>query len=380
MVRPPPLQLQYNNYPGLVVHHEPHYKKPFEKFGTRLYEINFRKLVIVGELALNRHWYLSLDAKFQSCSATAMNAFRCILAAHIAFEDRGVDRKQQLFHLSNVSTTLGVLYIVVACIELFGMISVTWEKLFLIRIYTYLAFVSALLVTMAGTIGALSYFLFADDLVRECIALTSDKASATKALFKDKPWPVTASHVPADAITQKCLDAWSAESWTQVISAFMFFLLPSALYLLIAYTYYCQMTDPEHPDNLCVYRPVPSAIRLEDAASAARASARRVPTSSRMRRAPEARSHVHAVKYLHGASRLDSNSGRQGLGARAGHAPTPQFVLGTSSTVSYTSPGPPSYSVSHEHQVVYEPYSDGVYPSSNLRVAYSNPPSKGDHR
>lgn len=79
------------------------------------------------------------------------------------------------------------------------------------------------------------------------------------------------STFPTSVLNQKltffrpeCLFAWSDDSISQIISTFLFYLLPATLYFILAYTYYRQTTDPSHPANLCTHSVTRgSAIRMQ---------------------------------------------------------------------------------------------------------------------
>jgi hypothetical protein len=55
---------------------------------------------------------------------------------------------------------------------------------------------------------------------------------------------LTGSHPPSLQTT--CLQTWEHESWSIILSSFLFYMFPSSLYYLVAYTYYRQVTDPGH--------------------------------------------------------------------------------------------------------------------------------------
>ncbi|KAJ6588264.1 hypothetical protein B0H19DRAFT_1247954 [Mycena capillaripes] len=114
----------------------------------------------------------------------------------------------------------------------------------LIRIYAYLASLSAILVTL-------------DDLKKECVALAAAGWLGSKSTFVHPPF---LSRFLTTALSEDAQILWSAESVSQVVSSALFYILPSAVYCVVAYVYHRQTADPTHPANLASQG---SAIRLE---------------------------------------------------------------------------------------------------------------------
>ncbi|KAJ7507138.1 hypothetical protein B0H11DRAFT_192491 [Mycena galericulata] len=186
MPRPPPLQLQFDNmFPGMV-----------KSLLTGAYQSNWRMLVL--------------------CLAT-INALRLFFSASGAIDDLKVDLAQNNPALAGVSRTLATIYTIACGIELFGAAGAFLQRRVLIRAYAYLAFLSAALITGAGVVTTAAYFTFADELLRECVALATAGQLGSKSLFRGDPWPSTALS-SSDAQTQ-CLDVWASESVSQVVSA-----------------------------------------------------------------------------------------------------------------------------------------------------------------
>lgn len=198
------------------------------KLCTQLYQANWRNIVI---------------------AVAAINALRFFFSASNALDDVTLDNLHRVPKLARVSSALGAIYIITAVIQAFGVVSALMQRLFLIRIYTHLSFLSALLITTAGFVSAVSYFLLADDLIHECITLSIIGSHRTKSLFRGKLWK---SALPSIKTAQDhCLHAYTNTSPTLPMTLLLFSFLPSVLFFLLAYTYYKQTTDPSHPANLC---------------------------------------------------------------------------------------------------------------------------------
>ncbi|KAJ7857049.1 hypothetical protein B0H13DRAFT_1160429 [Mycena leptocephala] len=234
MPRPPPLQLQFDNmFPGLIVRP----RMQMQSLITGAYQSNWRMLVLC---------------------LTTVNALRFYLSATGAIADLNVDIAQNNPQLASVSRTLVIIYTLTCGIELFGAFSAFIQRRALIRIYAYLAFLSAALVIGAGVVTTAAYFTFADELIKECVALATAGQLGTKSIFRGDPWPTIP--LSSEDAQIKCLTVWSSESVSQVIYSAVLYLLPSAFYWFVAYVYYRQTTDPTHPANLASRG---SAIRLE---------------------------------------------------------------------------------------------------------------------
>ncbi|KIJ94090.1 hypothetical protein K443DRAFT_111023 [Laccaria amethystina LaAM-08-1] len=233
MTRPPPLNLKRidNRFgPPAAVPYLP--RQPKQKkttFFAVLYKANWRNIII---------------------ALAGLNALRFALAAHNAIQDAVVDDNQHIPQLATISIALGVMYILSTVIEIFGVISVSMKRLPLIRVYTCLAFLASVFVTVAGVLEAVSYFVFAEDLMYECVALAITGQSYQKSTFRGRPWPGSIYAIGRREAQRQCISAWINESWTQIANCFLFAFIPAVIYFIMAYTYYRQTTDPTHVGNL----------------------------------------------------------------------------------------------------------------------------------
>ncbi|KAJ6613611.1 hypothetical protein B0H10DRAFT_218547 [Mycena sp. CBHHK59/15] len=256
MPRPPPLQLHFDNmFPGMV---RP--RMQAMSLITGVYQTNWRILVMCITTINSLRFFLSAV-----CSSLYLSPVSLIYGVQMgAMDDLQVDLAQNNSALASISRTLAAMYTLACGIELFGALSVFTQRQTLLRIYAYLAFISAMLVTGVGVVTTAAWFTFADDLVRECVSLAMAGQLSSKSIFRGDQWPTTA--LSSDDSQTQCLDIWASESVSQVLSAALFYLLPSALFCLIAYIYYRQTTDPTHPTN---FKGRGSAIRLEARGSGA---------------------------------------------------------------------------------------------------------------
>jgi hypothetical protein len=227
MIRPAPLQLKLDNrFPYQI-------KTPSQpkskSFVSKLYIASWKNPVI---------------------AVAGLNGLRYAFAAHNAIQDAIVDDEEDADNLLMVSLTLGVMYLFAFFIEIYGITAVSMQRLSLIRVYLYLAFLASLLVIGAGITRGVSYFSFAEELVLECVSLAVDGRAYERSTFRSPPWPGSVFAIEENFARKQCVYAWVHQSWSQVASVFIFAFLPSALYYFMVFTYYQQTTDPKHSANL----------------------------------------------------------------------------------------------------------------------------------
>jgi hypothetical protein len=248
LTRPPPLQLQLDNTcPGLrpAPKHQPEPEpqpglfSQITVFVAQVYQANWRNLVI---------------------AVAAINALRFLISALTAFQDVTFDHAHNVPKLAQSSFALGALYLVTAVIQTFGALSAVLQRLTLIRVYVHLSFVSALLITAAGFVNGLEYFLLAEEIISECVALSVSGSWISKSIFRGK---LRHGQIPSINVAQEqCLTAWSRGSLSQVVAVFAFSLIPAIAFFLLAYAYYRQTTDPAHPASIAVTH-AGDALRIE---------------------------------------------------------------------------------------------------------------------
>jgi len=233
LTRPPPLQLQFDNTLGPPVRQQQQQQRQVPQqnslraFFGQVYQTNWRNFII---------------------AVTAINALRFFVTASNKFQDASTDDSRHASKLASVSVALGAMYIITALIETFGVLSAWMQRLGLIRVYAHLAFISTLLITCAGAVRGISYFVFADDLVHQCVVLAIRGKLHSRMVFGGNPW--TKTILPLRAAHKQCLGTWSDQATSQVLSIFVFSLIPAVAYFFLAYTYYRQAADPNHPASL----------------------------------------------------------------------------------------------------------------------------------
>jgi len=224
MFRPPALQLKFDNrFPFPVK--SPKLSKPTASFVSQLYKANWKNPII---------------------AVAGLNTLRYVFAAHNAFQDAAVDNSEESDNLFLVSLALGAMYIIASVIEIYGVVSVSMQRLNMIRIYLYFALVACVMVVSAGVLNGISYFTFADELMLECVSLATEGRGYQKSLFRDRPWPVSVFPLAVYEARKQCVYAWVHQSWFQVSSVFLFSVFPAMIYFGLVYTYYRQTVNRNH--------------------------------------------------------------------------------------------------------------------------------------
>jgi len=145
-----------------------------------------------------------------------------------------------------VSLALGAMYIIASVIEIYGVISISMQRLNMIRIYLYFSLLACVMVLSAGILRGISYFTFAEELVLECVSLAIEGRGYQKSLLHGRPWPVSAFPLMEHDAHKQCVYAWVNQSWYQVLSVFLFCVFPALIYLGLVYAYYQQTVSRNH--------------------------------------------------------------------------------------------------------------------------------------
>lgn len=237
--RPPPLRLHIDNMlPNLGL---PAYTT--NSFFSRVYAADWRNTIL---------------------ALSILNMMTSFFWAQVSFEDEVVDAQAALPNLAYISFVLGVIYSIICMIEIIGIFSVSIRHLMLIRLYFHLSFMTAVLTFVAGTMSTVAYFVFADDVIQECIWLASLGQLESKSTFRARAWKLVAP-IPVEDAEKHCTATYELTSPTPILAMFLFYVIPATIYYLMVYTYYCQTTDLSHPANLLQFQGKGrrSAIQME---------------------------------------------------------------------------------------------------------------------
>jgi hypothetical protein len=223
MLRPPPLQLKLDNrfpYPLKT----PKLSKT-SSFVSQLYKANWKNPII---------------------AVAGLNALRFAFATYNALQDAAIDDMEEAENLTMVSIALGAMYMISSVIEIYGVVSVSMQRLSMIRVYLYLTLLVCLLIIGAGVLNGVAYFTFAEEIVWECVALATDGLASHKSLFRGRPWPSSVFPLRSREARRQCIYAWVHQSWNQVASVFLFSVIPAVIYYVLVYAYYRQTISLGH--------------------------------------------------------------------------------------------------------------------------------------
>jgi len=262
------------------------------------------------------------------------------------------------------------------------------QRLSLIRIYLYLKFLASVLITCAGVLNGVSYFLFAEEMMWECISLATEGRGYEKSLFRGRPWPGSVFPLRRIDARKQCAYAWVHQSWSQIASVFLFSLIPAIIYYVMVYTYYRQTVDPKHHANLqsnerqaggeaaysqVGYARVANVHHRDNEATTSGTTTNRQhganPASARLR---AGRSQVQANRSVRGvnanastSSLVNPTAGKRTFTSRSlkrDHRPPPLMQspspLGLSLNLT---PGPPTYGPSRVYAAFAAPIASSEY-------------------
>jgi hypothetical protein len=239
MIRPPPLQLKFDNrFPDPIRTPSCQLSKSKPSFVAQLYKASWKNAII---------------------ALAGLNGLRYAFSCYNAFGDTIVDEEEGAVHLFSVSLALCAIYVVTFFIQIYGIIGVSLQRLSLVRVYLYLTLFALLLVTTAAVLKTVTYFTLGDELILECVTLAIEGRGWHKSSFRGHPWPVTVVPYPEKLAEKQCLFAWHQHSWNHIAAVLLFHLIPAMIYYLLVHTYYKQTIDPTHAACLLLRGGVASA-------------------------------------------------------------------------------------------------------------------------
>lgn len=156
------------------------------------------------------------------------------ISALVAINDSG--------DLKPINIALGTLYLTVGFIEVFGFLAAMKSNIKLVRIYTFLSILAALIVLAAESVRFSVYFTHKKKLIDDC---TTDATGATVAVYSGF-WSGRHSVdtlSPAEAANY-CKDSWNRSVWSSIA----WLIIASVLgwfFVSIAFSYYYQLLSPQ---------------------------------------------------------------------------------------------------------------------------------------
>jgi hypothetical protein len=193
-------------------------------FANRVYNRNLRPVVI---------------------ATGALSALWTLLWAIDSFQDISIDKDHTFPTLATLSAVMGVMYMVVCVIEIFGIVAAVLQRLSFIRGYALASVLSCVTVIAAGLMGVVIHFVHKNDLITECTSLaTGDNVDFRFGWFG----PSVHETLSAADAAIFCQNGWDHNSWSMIVSLLIEIVL-GILFSAIAFAYYRQSLDPASAAN-----------------------------------------------------------------------------------------------------------------------------------
>jgi hypothetical protein len=168
-----------------------------------------------------------------------------LLSAISNFRNETVDRSQHEPKLAIISLVLGALYSSVVVMALFGVFAAGTQRTALIRIYAFISVLGALIVIAAAFLRTIIHFIFKNDIIHECTSMSTNET----VILTFGVWgPTTQETLDAQDAADWCNDAWSHDSFSEIVGLILTIVL-SAFFCSLAFAFYRQMIDPSSPAN-----------------------------------------------------------------------------------------------------------------------------------
>ncbi|KZP21290.1 hypothetical protein FIBSPDRAFT_919601 [Athelia psychrophila] len=162
--------------------------------------------------------------------------------------------------LRTFSILLGALFLAAALIELLGVASCFTQRLAIIRAYAFGSVLSALLIVAGSLISVIVHFSQKSEIIGSCEKLvTSSDLNVSFGWFGSH----TSDQLTPSQAAEFCQDGWNHESWSSILVLLAEIVL-SALFSVLAFTYYRQCLDPTSTAN--AFRAPSNQMRAEGAA------------------------------------------------------------------------------------------------------------------
>lgn len=205
--------------------HPPQGPPPSYALTNRIYRHNLRPVVIAVTM-LAGLWALFSSIGF----------FRSI----------SIDREDSVSKLATFAIALGAMYATIFAFQVFGFGSAITQRVPLVRIYTFLALASAIIMAAAGLTEVVVHFTAKDDIIKVCTDLS---ANQTIAIYPFGFWgPVHHDIITKDEAASWCNSAWNHDSWADIVS-FIITMIIAGFFTVIAFAYYRQLLDPSSAVN-----------------------------------------------------------------------------------------------------------------------------------
>ncbi|CAA7263320.1 unnamed protein product [Cyclocybe aegerita] len=146
--------------------------------------------------------------------------------------------------LSLLSIIVGVLYMVVMGIEIFGIFAASTQKLVFVRIYAYLAGLVVLIIAAVGLVRVVVHFTLKDDILNVCTNATTGDTIIYTGIFG----PIRGGVLDAQEAAAWCKRSYDRDSWSEIV-AFLITTVLAMMFAVVAFNYLRQVLDPTSPVN-----------------------------------------------------------------------------------------------------------------------------------
>ncbi|KAH9929078.1 uncharacterized protein BXZ73DRAFT_78222 [Epithele typhae] len=210
---------------------------PTYRMVTRVYKSSLRPVVIILVLTL------VLAPRYIVGSLTAIWA---LILAIPAFNDINADKQNGWPKFAVFDIALGVIYVTVCAIEVFGLMAAVTQRIPLVRLYAMMSILAAILTVGASFFRVIIHFIYKNDLISECTDVVQGKGVT----FRFGIWgPRVHETLNAAEAQAFCTDAWNKDSFNEIISL-IFEIFFSIFFTMITFAYYHQVLDPTSPANV----------------------------------------------------------------------------------------------------------------------------------
>ncbi|KAF9452105.1 hypothetical protein P691DRAFT_756708 [Macrolepiota fuliginosa MF-IS2] len=154
------------------------------------------------------------------------------------FGNAGLDQLGSVPGLKTVYIVLGALYMVVAGIELFGLVAAATQRVPLVRLYAYLSALVVLIIAGTGLLEIVTHFTMKGNIISTCTNLSKD---GTIVYFGF--WGPSFHDLSDSEAASLCQHYWDRDSWQEIV-AFLVTTVLAFFFSAVAFSYLRQVLDP----------------------------------------------------------------------------------------------------------------------------------------
>jgi len=177
---------------------------------------------------------------------SGMAALWALLYGISAFRVLGEDESKSVPGLRTISLALGIVYLVAAGIEVFGVVAASMQHVAMVRIYCLLSVLASILVLGGNLAQLVFHFTQKNHLISMCAAEnTGDTVYYGWGFFS----PSHRSTLTGKEAKKWCNREWENDSVSSIIALIIEMFL-AVLFVSIVFAYYRQLIDPTSPVNV----------------------------------------------------------------------------------------------------------------------------------